>query len=77
MKFLRTAPALPVKDIGEAIPYYERALGFKAEFVNEGVEGAVYAACTGRILRKIENSPYGLRDFTMADLDGNVILMGQ
>jgi catechol 2,3-dioxygenase-like lactoylglutathione lyase family enzyme len=41
---------------------------------------AIYDEFTAKgatIRRKLETSPYGLRDFTVADLDGNVILIGQ
>jgi len=30
-----------------------------------------------QVHRELEYSPYGLRDFTFADLDGNVILAGE
>ena len=41
---------------------------------------ALYEACVAAgasITRKIEDSPYGLRDFNLADPDGNVILFGE
>ena len=41
---------------------------------------ALYEACVAagaKISRKIEDSPYGLRDFNLSDPDGNVILFGE
>ncbi len=41
---------------------------------------ALYEACVSagaKITRKIEDSPYGLRDFNLSDPDGNVILFGE
>ena len=52
--------------------------GFCTVFVS-GVD-KVYETCRARgakITRPIENSPYGLRDFVIADLDGNTLLIGE
>ncbi|QDU11046.1 glyoxalase superfamily protein [Gimesia aquarii] len=41
---------------------------------------ALYEACiaaSAKITRKIEDSPYGLRDFNLSDPDGNEILFGE
>lgn len=41
---------------------------------------ALYETCVAagaKISRRIEDSPYGLRDFSLSDPDGNVILLGE
>lgn len=41
---------------------------------------ALYEACVAagaKITREIEDSSYGLRDFSLSDPDGNVILFGE
>ncbi len=58
----RVAPILGFRDVRKAAEYYRDVLGFNEQTVLDGVGE--------------EGPPYGLRDFTIQDLEGHRLVFG-
>lgn len=113
--FPGAVPEIPVKDINEAVAYYQRSLGFAVDWVEEelGLAGIsnghcrmflanskfrmargnigpvliwlnlhsneevdelyrLWSASGAKLISAPESKPWGLHEFTAADLDGNL-----
>jgi len=60
-------PELPVADVERAQQHYRDALGFEIGWLYPGKEIGAGA----NIVEPPETKPWGLRQFTVEDLDGN------
>ena len=80
-KFTGAVPEIPVSDIGLAAAYYASSLGnagpvlnwlnlSSTEDVNELHE--LWSGRRAKIVSPPESKPWGLHEFTVADLDGNL-----
>jgi catechol-2,3-dioxygenase len=66
-----------VKDVLESMAYYRDKLGFDVAF--EYGKPTFYVGLVKRaakVLKEPKDYDYGLRDFDVADLDGNMIFFG-
>jgi len=66
-----------VKDVVESLAYYRDKLGFGIAFEYGNPTFYVGLAKRGaKVLKEPKDYDYGLRDFDVADLDGNTIFFG-
>ena len=76
-----------IKDVAESLAYFRDTLGFDVAF-EYGEPTSDVGLCSGepapdrrpkrgaRVLKAPKDYDYGLRDFDVADLDGNMIFFG-
>ena len=70
--FKSAVPKQAAADIARAVAFYEQRLGFSRTFVVDDYAGLVRGD-----VDVLETKPWGMKEFTILDLDGNGITFCQ